>query len=202
MQPGQSRTTVSQLAFETGLSVQNVRTSLSKLKSTNEITIKSTNRNTIISINNWIDHQQTNKPINNQLTNNQQTTNKPTSGLKNVKNVKNDKKGEEEEITKSSIKYLEDVETIKDIANEYSISLKSALFVRDNLVGWCKENGKKKKNYRATLQNWIRRDLQKGNIKKIVINQKPKDLPAITDKQRAMNLKKINEIKNKFKVGK
>ena len=50
----------------TGLSVQNVRTSLNKLKSTHEITSKTTNKYTYITINNFNDYQETT----NKLTNN------------------------------------------------------------------------------------------------------------------------------------
>lgn len=71
------------LKAETGISIQSLRTCLERLKSTNEITIKSTNKYSIITICNYVDYQDTeinnNKEINNlpnkQSTNNQQTTN-------------------------------------------------------------------------------------------------------------------------------
>lgn len=47
---GQLITSLKHLSEETTLSVQQVRTSLNKLKSTSEITIKSTNKNTLITI--------------------------------------------------------------------------------------------------------------------------------------------------------
>ena len=63
------------LSKETWLTEQQIRTSLNKLKSTNEITIKSTNKNSIITINKWNDYQQNNQQTTKTATNNQQTSN-------------------------------------------------------------------------------------------------------------------------------
>lgn len=64
------------LADETGLTEQQIRTSLDKLKSTNEITIKATNSFSVIQIQNWDNYQDqtTNKPLNEQPTDNQRIT--------------------------------------------------------------------------------------------------------------------------------
>lgn len=80
--PGSFVTSYENLAFETGLTVQQVRTALNKLKSTSEITCKSTSRYSIIIINNWDYYQEDNKQINNQITNNQQTINKQSTTTK------------------------------------------------------------------------------------------------------------------------
>jgi len=66
------------LALETRLSVQQVRTALDKLKSTNEITIKTSSQGTIIEVVNYAKYQlATNEVTNKQPINNQQvTTNK------------------------------------------------------------------------------------------------------------------------------
>jgi len=64
-----------ELSKNTGISEQSIRTSLVKLKSTSEITIKTTNKYSVISINNYDEYQQsTNKLTNNQPTTNQQLT--------------------------------------------------------------------------------------------------------------------------------
>lgn len=64
------------LADETWLTEQQIRTSLDKLKSTNEITIKSTNSFSVIQIQNWDSYQDqsTNKAPNEQPTDNQRIT--------------------------------------------------------------------------------------------------------------------------------
>lgn len=54
---GQKLTSLQHLAEETNLSMQQVRTALDKLKLTNEITTKSTNRNTLITIEKYNNYQ-------------------------------------------------------------------------------------------------------------------------------------------------
>lgn len=94
---GQKLTSLQHLANETNLTLQQVRTSLSKLKSTHEITCKTTNKNTLITIEKYSDYQdkgeenntQNNTQHNNQITNEQQTNNKQITTNKNDKNDKN-----------------------------------------------------------------------------------------------------------------
>ena len=76
------------LSKETGLSEQQIRSSLDKLKSTGEITIESTSRNSLITLVSWDSHQQNNQ----ELTNGQPTDNQQITTNKNVKNEKNEKK--------------------------------------------------------------------------------------------------------------
>jgi hypothetical protein len=77
------------LAIEIGLSVQQVRTSLDKLKSTNEITIKTSSQGTIIEVVNYIKYQVvTNEPTKEQPKDNQQvTTNKNEKNEKNERSI-------------------------------------------------------------------------------------------------------------------
>lgn len=83
IEKGSFITSLENLSKETGLSVQNIRTSFKKL--TNELTIKTTNRNTIISIKNYENYQ----GLTNELTINQQTTNKQLTTTKEYKNINN-----------------------------------------------------------------------------------------------------------------
>jgi len=80
------------LSEDTGLSVQSIRTSIGRLKSTNDITTKSTNHFTIVSIVNFKSYQdRTEYESTNKLTNHQQTTNKQLTTSKECKKDKNDK---------------------------------------------------------------------------------------------------------------
>ncbi len=97
---GQVITGRKSLSKGTGLSQQQIRTSLEKLKATSEITIKATNRFSLITVTGYDSYQSrdaiatsktTSNPPNKQPTDNQQiTTNK---NLKNLKNLKKLKKG-------------------------------------------------------------------------------------------------------------
>jgi DNA-binding helix-hairpin-helix protein with protein kinase domain len=101
------------LALETRLSVQQVRTALDKLKSTNEITIKTSSQGTIIEVVNYSKYQlATNEVTNKQPINNQQVTTN--------KNDKNNKENIYREfqhlfITEDEVKKLLDKHTITQI---------------------------------------------------------------------------------------
>ena len=84
-------TSYENLSKLTGLSIQQTRTALDKLKLTHEITYQSTRQYSIITINNWNDYQEDNKRINKQITNEQQTNNKQITTIRECKNDKNDK---------------------------------------------------------------------------------------------------------------
>lgn len=97
IEPGQCIVGTEQMAKDLGFTRQQIRTALNKLNSTNEITTKSTNKFSIVTLVNWEEYQLkenlstneiTNTLTNEQPTNNQQITNKQPH-LKNVKNVKN-----------------------------------------------------------------------------------------------------------------
>ena len=75
MERGQLITGRLSLKEQTGISEQSIRTAFEKLKSTNEITIKSTNKYSIVTICNYNEYQDNKREINQQLTNNQPTTN-------------------------------------------------------------------------------------------------------------------------------
>ena len=77
------------LSLQTGISEQSVRTCINRLKSTKELTTKSTNRFTIITICNYETYQVLEVPSNQQTPNNQPATNQQLTTNKNIKNVKN-----------------------------------------------------------------------------------------------------------------
>ena len=92
---GQLITSREHLASDLGLSIQCVRTAISKLKKTENITIKSTNKFTMISVCNYDTYQseevEVNQQVNQQLTSKQPATNQQLTTNKNDKNDKNDK---------------------------------------------------------------------------------------------------------------
>lgn len=86
-------TSLKSLSKRSGLSVQEVRTSLDKLQSTNEITITSTKRGRLVTIANYDFYQDNDKIATKQSTNgatdNQQTSNKQATITKEVKELNN-----------------------------------------------------------------------------------------------------------------
>lgn len=79
------------LSEQTGLSQQQIRTALDKLKSTNEITIKTSNKSSIISIVSWNEYQEDNQQNNKQITNDQPTDNQRITTSKEGKEGNNGK---------------------------------------------------------------------------------------------------------------
>ena len=75
------------LSFETRLSIQQVRTALDKLKSTNEITIKTSSQGTIIEVVNYAKYQL----VTNEVTIKEPTSNQQVTINKNEKKEKNEK---------------------------------------------------------------------------------------------------------------
>lgn len=89
---GQVVTGLKKLSAGAGLSIQQTRTSLKKLVSTNEITIKSTNKYSVITIEKYGNYQKKedrgNNQNNNQITNEQQSNNKQLTTTKELKELK------------------------------------------------------------------------------------------------------------------
>ena len=92
IETGQFITGLDSLTERTGISTQSIRTCINKLKSTGEITSKSTNKFRIITLLKWKDYQtrpdiSTSKSTGN-LTDNQQTTNNQSTANKKNKNIR------------------------------------------------------------------------------------------------------------------
>lgn len=88
-------TSLGHLATITGLSVRSVRTSLDHLKSTGEVTTRTTNRFTVITLTNYSfyqdDDSESTSKMTSQVTNNQQTTDKQPTTSEEYKEYKEGK---------------------------------------------------------------------------------------------------------------
>jgi len=124
IEQGQFISSYSKLSCELPMTVQQIRTALNKLKSTNEITITSTSKYSIISITNWDSYQLDNKQDNNEATSKQQTDNKQVTTNKNDKKEKNDKK--------------------KRFVFDKAVSLPNDFEITEELSAWANEKGHNK----------------------------------------------------------
>lgn len=151
-------TSLGKLANQTGLSVQNVRTSLNKLKSTHEITSKTTNKYTYITINNFNDYQETT----NKLTNNQQTTNKQLTTTEEGKKDKNIKESIKENKKSNKLRFPKEDELsqadFEEVAKKYGVPISFVLNEWDSVVNYCYSKNKKYADFKRTLMNFVKKD--------------------------------------------
>jgi hypothetical protein len=146
------------LSKETGLSVQQIRTALKNLISTNEITNESTKQGSYIQIVRYDEYQDTT----NESTNDQPTTNQQLTTNKNDKKEKNDK-----------IYYSKG--NLRLTTEEYNKLLESySPAIIDSYIGKV-ENWKKASTVKSlylTIINWINRESKKveavTNTKEVV----------------------------------
>lgn len=143
-----------QLSFELGISEQQVRTALKHLTSTNEITIKTNPRGSIITVNNYDLYQEpTNK-----LTNDQPTINQPSTNHQPLYKKGRKKEGKNKDIIDpDKTKFAEFVsmtqaeyDKLLDKHGEYGA--KRCIEILDNYKG---STGKTYKSDYRTILNWV-----------------------------------------------
>lgn len=159
------------LAKRLCISEQSVRTALEHLKSTNEITIKSTNKFSIATITNWAKYQCRDDETNHQnihQASQQSTNNQPTTNQQ----LTTSKKGRREEGKNTTTTYkkftpptLEEVKAYKAEKNlEY---VDAEYFYRyydsDNWLKGNSRNGKREpmKNWKQTMLTWNKREQER-----------------------------------------
>lgn len=86
---GQVVTGRKKIADDLAITEQRVRTAIKHLKSTNEITTKTTPKFTIVTVTGYDKYQSINQVTNQQLTNNQPTTNQQLTTSKEIKKLRN-----------------------------------------------------------------------------------------------------------------
>jgi len=165
---GQVYTGLDKLQFETGLSIQNIKTSLKKLILTSNITSKSTNKYRIITVLKYDTYQLTNKQPNKQTK--QQLTSKLTASkeykelLKEVKELKEEllklKNG------KSKKRFV--IPTVKEI-EEYCKERKNNVngnkfFNSYESKGWMVGKNKMK-DWKAAVRTWEQNNFDNNNSK-------------------------------------
>lgn len=121
------------------------------------VTLSSNNKNTTILVKNWKSYQQPgNTTGNNKVTTKEQQSN-TNQEYKNIRN----------NIYKyNSIKSLTN-EVLFEIAENHSITKNDVFAVKQKMENWLQAKGKKYKNYKAALNNWILKSIEDGRIKKI-----------------------------------
>lgn len=172
--PGQFVTSLSKIAevCGEGISFQNVRTALKRFEKYGFLTNESTNKNRLITINNWAFYQdnpnQPNKQPNKQLTSNQQATNKQLTTNNNDKQINN---------VTNNVVVDEQVDPISKVIRTYEqvFGLANAINIQ-TIQYWCQDlspelvikaleitsnnNARSFKYTEAILRDWEKRGIQ------------------------------------------
>lgn len=146
------------LSEELGFSERQIRTALKKLESTGEVTSKSTNRYTIITVVNWEDYQineetATNDKSNERPTKDQQATNKRPH-LKNNKNIKNKRSSN----ARARVPQLSEI--LSFISKEGLNVDGDKFFKHYSKNGWLTEDGKNITDWQTLLKVWDSKELK------------------------------------------
>ena len=148
------------LASQTGLTVQQIRTSLNKLKSTNELTIKSSKQGTVIQVVSYDKYQE----VTNESTTHQPDSNQIVTTNKKNKNIKNEKKNtladaETHEISWSSAGGWQNISA--DDIKQWAVAYPNANVAQqiEAMNQWLISNPSKakKKLWRKFITNWLAR---------------------------------------------
>ena len=142
------------LATETGLSVMQVRTAIKKLRSTGEITSKSSNKNTVFIVNNYDLYQVGNKQNNEPVTSKEQTDNIQITTTKESKEVKKEKNNNIKRFTPPTYEqvstYCKERNNTVDAERFYDFYESKGWMVGKN----------KMKDWKAAVRNWERSSKQ------------------------------------------
>lgn len=146
-------TSLNSLAKETGLTKQQIRTSLEHLKSTHEITHTTTSNYSIITINKYNEYQIDNTQINTQVTHEQHTSN-----TNRIKEINNKEKDIYKYISKKKVFSKPTLQEIINYCNERNNNVDANRFYdfyesKDWMVG-----KNKMKDWKACVRTWEQRN--------------------------------------------
>ena len=157
---GQRAASIAGLAKETKISVQSIRTAINRLKSTGEITSDTTPKYTIITIKNYDTYQQ----LTNDLTNDQQTTNKRLTTMEESKRkIKKDKEGELRARARRAHGEFQNVflsdDELLELKTRYPDYYETKI---ERLSRYLASTGKTYHDHYATLLYWLEEDTAKS----------------------------------------
>lgn len=156
IQRGQFLSSYEKIGEELKLSRQQVRTSVSKLILTNEITTSASSKYTVFTVVKYDLYQMSNQVDNHQVTNKQPTSNHQITTTKNYKNYKNNKNDNKRDI--KSVCTPPTLAQIKAYCQKEKIQIDEEKFFNHySSVNWYVGNNKMK-NWKARVRMWAKDD--------------------------------------------
>ena len=166
-------TSLPTLAHESGLSVRSVRTALEHLKSTGEVTVKSTNKYSVVTVVNYDYYQADDTQTDSQPTVNRQASDRqPTLIEKDKKEEKNKKDKKGNTVKKEPKHNYGEYQHVKLTDNEYSRLVDdygepALLSGIKNVDEYCQGHGKKYSDYNLVLRKWGIKSPKLSDIKPV-----------------------------------
>lgn len=154
--PGQAIVGTEKMANELGFSRQQVRTALKKLESTGEISQKSTNKFTIITIENWSEYQIVEDiTTNEQPTDNHQVTNEQPTDNQRITTSKEGKESKKVKKVKNNILIAPTLQEIAAYVAERKSPVDPTEFYEYFTAGnWHDSKGNPVKSWKQKLITW------------------------------------------------
>lgn len=161
IKPGQLLTGREELSKITGLSVMQVRYGLECLKVTSTISIKTTNKFSVITILKYSQYQSLNQQSNQPVTNKQPTSNQPVTTNNNVKNVENEET-DKKDTPERHLNYLLEIpeKHIQEYIKEIGVNKDQILSKAKELHNYCSYKHKSYSNYKLFLWNALKKDFK------------------------------------------
>lgn len=211
LERGELIASTSYIASETGLTIQQVKTSIKHLILTNDITKRSTTKNTVYKVENYNRFIDANQLIDQQLTNNQPAINQPLtnnqpSNKKEIKEVKEVKEVEENILLASSVYTLPAVGGKKVAISKQQFEKWQELYPAVDVMqelkkmdGWLNANPTRIKTAKGIprfVNSWLARQQDKAKP-----TQRREDvLPSYTpNESEEFNRDEFEEIRKKLK---
>lgn len=147
------------------------------------VTLSSDNKNTTISVKNWYKYQ-----LASDTTSDSPVTPKGQQSDTNqeYKNIRNN--------TYRHISCLSNTKLHEEIANQYHVGVGIVKSLSEEMVLYCQSRGKKYSNYKAALQNWLRRRItEKPSL--VIVKHAP-ITETLTKEQRQINIARIKQLKD------
>lgn len=161
---GQGVLTHEAIAKKLKLSVRNVRTSIMKLKSTGELTVKNYPKFGLYTVKNYMAYQPTDRHSVTQLTGKRQASDRQVTTNNNEDNEYNENNEREDTRTRDFENFVQlSVEERKALNQKYGRGAVDKMV--DRLENYMLSSGKKYKSHYRTLLIWFQRQKDEGKLK-------------------------------------
>ena len=177
-------TSLWKLSEETGLTLQQIRTCIKKLKLTSELTSEWHSSYTLFKVKNYDDYQTSNIQPNNQITNKEQTNNKQVTTTNNNNKINNKNKKNKYGEYKNIL--LTQSQKDKLIIDYSEVIFNQYVKIVDE---WIQMKGYKYKDHNLVIRKWINKDKENWKVITSVSNDYEK---VKADKMKRLEQFKLN----------